>query len=186
MRVTVWMALIVLSACNSEQGRNERRGIVHEDVPSVKRVIRDDIDRTRRGIQAAADRLAPGFLVDDPERREHEMRVVMIRMRQPPRGIPELMVSPISFLAVVGADGKVICRDASEDRMRGFDLGHASAVVQRALSEGVAADGVNELPALEEGQPASVTMLFAVPARRNGQIVGAVVAGLPLWRLSQQ
>jgi hypothetical protein len=186
MRAFAIASILALSACNPEQGLNERRGIMRQDAPSVLHQVRQDIDRTRSGVEQAAERMQRGFLVEDPQQREREMRSVLIRLRQPPRGISELMVSPISFVAVVSTDGHVIARDASEDRMRGFDIGSVAPVVRRALTEGRAGYEFTELPSLEEGQPASVTILFVAPARHDGRVVGAVVAGLPLWRLSQQ
>ncbi|MBZ0116710.1 MAG: hypothetical protein K8H88_06940 [Sandaracinaceae bacterium] len=177
--------LLFLAGCDGDKGLNERRGISQEDAPSCRRHVRRDIDGIQSGVRQAAERMARGFLVEDPQQREREMRSVLIRLRQPPRGISELMVSPASFVAVVGTDGHVIARDATEDRMRGFDLGAASEVVRDAL-RGRGGYGLAELPAQEEGQPASVTILFAAPARHHGDVVGAVVAGLPLWRLSQQ
>ena len=126
-----------------------------------------------------------GFLVEDRERLAGEMRTVMRRLQNPPRPIQELMVTPISFLAAVDRDGIVIARDAEDDRMAGFDLADACPVVQRALA-GSAGYELSEIPSLVEGGPPSVTVVFAAPARHDGRVVGAMAAGLPLWRLSQQ
>ncbi len=46
--------------------------------------------------------------------------------------------------------------------------------------------GVDEFPPLEEGAEGSVSLLFAAPARKGAEVVGAVLTGIPLWRLSQR
>src|SRR5690348_11836877 len=109
MRRTLIAALVVLSiGCDSDQGATERRGIVHQDVPSVLATIRRDINQTQTGVERAATRLARGFQVEDPAQREHEVRTELIRLRQPRRGIAELTASPISFIAAVAVDGHAI------------------------------------------------------------------------------
>ncbi|HJL19727.1 MAG TPA: hypothetical protein RMH99_28955 [Sandaracinaceae bacterium LLY-WYZ-13_1] len=179
------LLVVAFAGCDQEKGRNERQKIREQDVPKVLELVRQDIDRGRRGVREAADRMARGFLVEDPAQQEREMRTVMRRFQQPPRAINDLMVSPISFVAAVGADGEVIARDAEPDHMKGFDMGEEVPVVGRAL-EGEAGYELSELPSLEEGEEPSVTVIFAAPARHEGRVVGAMVAGLPLWRMAQQ
>ena len=178
----------LLLGCNEERGSNERRAIVGDDQALVLRVFRQDLSDGVVGVRRAADMMDRGFLVEDPAQRERELRQVMRRVQQPPRAIQELMVSPISFLAAVDTDGKVIARDVeqSEDRMRRFDIGEVSPLVRRALAEGESGFELAELPSLLETDPPSVTVLFVAPARHEGRVVGAMVSGLPLWRLSQQ
>jgi hypothetical protein len=185
------VALLVLtgclgSGCNEEAGQNERRKVLQEDVPATKQIIRRDLNDGMSGVRQAAALVERGFLVDDAARQEREMRSVLRRLRQPRRGIPELLSTPVSFIAAVGMDGKVICRDADPDLMRGFDIAQAAPVVRRALDSGEAAHELSRLPSLEEDEPPSVTVIFAAPARHDGQVVGAIVAGLPLWRIAQQ
>jgi len=179
------LLLASLAGCDDERGHNEQRAVLREDAPKVLELVRRDLDNGRSGVRQAADRMARGFLVEDPAQREREMRVVMRRFQQPPRAINELMVSPISFVAAVGTDGKVIARDAEPDLMKGFDMGEHVPVVRRAL-EGEAGFELSELPSLQEGDEPSVTVIFAAPARHEGRVVGAMVAGLPLWRMAQQ
>src|SRR5690606_26260280 len=177
-----------VAGCNGEKGSNERRAIVAKDQELVLRVFRDDPRRGVIGVRRAADMMDRGFLVEDPEQRERELRTVMRRVQQPPRAIEELMISPISFLAAVDTDGKVIARDVAreDDRMRGFDMAEVSPPVRRALEEGESGYEMAELPSSLETDPPSVTILFAAPARHEGRIVGAMVSGIPLWRLGQQ
>lgn len=179
------VSLLVLVACDQERGLNERREIAAADVPAVNHIVRQDIDRGLRGVEIAAERVARGFLVEDRSRLARELRTVMRRFQEPPRPIPELMVSPITFLAAVGMDGRVIARDAEPDTMVGFDLAETCPVVQRAL-DGALGYELSELPSLEEGGLPSVTIIFAAPSRHEGRVVGAMVTGLPLWRLAQQ
>jgi len=184
-RVVVVAALVLLAGCDEEKGRNERAAIHAEDMPAVKRVVRQDLERGLEGVRLAAERVRRGFLVDDRERLAQEMRSVLIRLRQPPRAITQLMMTPLSFIAAVDAEGTVICRDAQEDRMAGFDLAEHVPVVQRAL-EGESGYALSTIPGIVDDAPPSVTVVFAAPAWHDGEVVGAVVAGLPLWRLGQQ
>ena len=177
--------VVALGGCASGAPA-EQREIRTEDVPRVQAVVRDDLERGVRGVAQAAERIRRGFLVEDPDRRAREIRGVLERLRQPPRGIDELMISPISFVAAVGADGRVICRDAEPDPMAGFDAGAAFPVVRDALTRGVAGYARVEFPATAPDQPPSHTVLYAAPARHEGRIVGAVIAGTPLWRTAQR
>ncbi len=175
-----------LVACDEEKGHNEQREILATDAPRALAVIRQDLDDGMTGVRAAAERLAPGFAVEDPARREADLRAGLRLVQRPTRQrVPELMTLPITFLAAVGMDGKVIARDATEDRMRGFDLAEIAPVVQAAL-DGSAGHALSRIPSLLEDDPPSVTVLFAAPVRHEGQVVGALVAGLPLWRMTQQ
>ncbi len=183
--LSISVSLLLLAACDGDRGLNERRDIHAHDMPDAKLLIRQDLQRGQRGVAEAAERLRRGFLVEDPEQRAREMRQVMIRLQQPPRSINDLMVLPITFLAAVGTDGVVIARDAEDDRMQGFDLGEHVPVVQRAL-EGSPGYALSEIPSVEEGGEPSVSVVFAAPARHEGEVVGAIVAGLPLWRIGQQ
>lgn len=182
------LSLILAAGCNSQKGASARRKIVREDQRIALHTVRQDLERGVRGTRLAAQRMAARFSIGDLERRERLMRGDLRRIRQPPRAVDELMTTPVSFVATVGMDGKVIARDSSveDDRMRGFDLGRVAPIVRRALREGENGFELAELPSAAEGDPPSVTILFAAPARAGDEIVGAVVAGLPLWRLGQQ
>lgn len=189
LRVLLVLSLLagcLASGCNEEAGQNERRKVLHEDAPAVRQMIRRDLNRGMSGVRQAADLMERGFLVEDPARQEREMRTVLRRMRTPPRAISELLTTPVTFIAAVSMDGKVICRDADPDLMRGFDIAQAAPVVRRALDSGEPAYELSRLPALEEDEPPSVTILFVAPAHHDGRVVGAIVAGLPLWRIAQQ
>lgn len=185
---SVCVALLLLAGCDGEEGTNERRAIRAEDQPVVLRVVRQDLERGVVGVRSASELMAGGFLVEDAAQQERQMRQLLRSFRQPAsrRAIAELMVTPVSFVAAVGMDGKVIARDAEPDPMRGFDMARVAPVVRRALHEGRSGYELSELPSTSEDDPPSVTILFAAPARRDGRIVGAMVAGLPLWRLGQQ
>jgi hypothetical protein len=178
--------LCVVAGCDEEKGFNERRALRERDVVTARNVVSRDLERGVRGVQRAAQLVARRFPDPDPERRERALRQLLVRTRQPPRAIEELLTSPVTFVAAVGTDGRVVARDAEPDPMRGYDLGAAAPIVRRALVEGVAGYALSELPGTAEGEQTSVTVVFAAPARREGQIVGAVAAGIPLWRLAQQ
>jgi hypothetical protein len=89
----------------------------------------------------------------------------------------------MSFLAVVGKDGKCIARDIEPDPMRGMDLGSMFPVVADAL-KGKDGFSMGEFKSEEPTKP-SVTVLMAAPAHYHGEVVGALVLGIPLWRLEQ-
>lgn len=189
MRGAICVALLGLlpfaGGCDDSGGVEQQRRILVEHAPRVAEIVLDDIARHRRGLQHAADRIAVGFVKAEPERIEREMRVVMKLIRSPKRGVPELVISPMSFMAVVGMDGKVIARNAVPDRMRGMDLGAQFPVVKQAL-DGTLSMGLSEFASFEPGGEPSVTYLFAAPARYEGKVVGALVVGIPLWRFSQR
>lgn len=204
-RRALFLSLLVLLLAACEDGAHHAcQVIVQQHVPRVRELVDDDLERAMTGVTAAAELTAPGFLVDDPAdpgRRERELRwAIQHRIREPPRGIPELMISPISFVAAVDADGHVICRDIEPDPMRGLDVGSLFPHVHRALTEGVAS---HELVVFQPGTPPppaegaegvdagppeapSVSMVYVAPARVDGRVVGAIIAGTPLWRTAQR
>jgi hypothetical protein len=111
------------------------------------------------------------------------MRAALKLIRSPKRGVPELVISPMSFIAVVGKDGKCIARDQDPDPMKGLELGKMFPVVQDALN-GKAGYAIGEFKSEDPDNP-SVTILMAAPAHYKGEVVGALVLGIPLWRLQQ-
>jgi len=185
-RLAPLMALLAMG-CVSDAA-HARKVIREEHAPSLATVIREDMARHRVGILDAAGRLAPGFVVEDPATRERQMRTALKFIQEPPRGVPQFIASPMAFLAAVGSDGLVIARDvdADDDRMRGEPFGERYPVVRAALAEGRAGYALGEFPNVEEPEETSWSMLFAAPSRRGGRVVGAVVAGIPLWRMAQR
>ncbi|MGF1468237.1 MAG: hypothetical protein ACFCGT_19115 [Sandaracinaceae bacterium] len=175
-------------ACGGEHGRNEQAGLLAEDGPRIQEIVRQDVDRVQAGVREAAGRLAPRFGIEDADRREAELRTALRATRQPPLGVDGLMATPISFVAAVGPTGEVLARDtdAERDRMTGMDMAEVAPIVQRALDTGRFGYALTELPALEEGVPPSVTVLFVAAVTHGGQRAGAVVAGMPLWMVSRQ
>lgn len=171
--------------CDDSGGVAQQRLVLREHAPRVAAVVAEDLARHRRGLQHAADRIAAGFVRAKPERIEQDMRAVMRLIRSPKRGVPELVISPMSFMAVVGSEGTVIARNAEPDQMRGMDLGALFPQVRGALG-GALSEGLGEFASLEEGGEPSVTYLMAAPARYRGEVVGALVVGIPLWRFSQR
>lgn len=182
-------ALLALAAagCGGDAS-NARKLIREEHAPRVKEVLREDMERHPAGVADAAQRLAPGYAVEDPAERERQMRVALRHIQEPPRGVPEFITSPMSFLAVVDEEGEVIARDVADedDRMQGEDFGERYEVVRRALEEGRPGYALGEFPSEEEGAKSSWSMLFVHPVKREGEVVGAVVAGIPLWRMAQR
>jgi hypothetical protein len=115
------------------------------------------------------------------EHQEQEMRKALKLIRSPKRGVQDLVVSPLSFLAVVNSDGRCVAREIEPDPMKGMDMSQFT-VVADAL-KGKAGYGIGEFKT-ESDKPSSV-LLMAAPSLSHGRVVGAMVLGIPLWRLQQ-
>ena len=172
--------------CNDgERARLAQQPIQQTYFGRVAEVVLEDLARHQRGLRYAADRVAMGFERAKPERIEQEMRQVLKVIRSPKRGVRELVISPMSFMAAVGSDGRVIARDSEPDRMKGMDVAARFPVVAAALA-GKAGYAIGEFESDQEGGESSVTILMAAPAHYRGKVVGALLLGIPLWRLSQR
>jgi hypothetical protein len=178
--------VVALAGCESraaiERTQNQLRDI---DYPRVQALIQQDIENHQVGVVKAAEKLAPGFSVSDLAKRESQVRVALRILQEPKRGIDEFVASPMSFLAAIGADGVVVARDREDDRMRGQDFKARFEVVRQALG-GSAATALGEFHAKDPNAPSSWSILFAAPSLRNGKVVGAVLAGIPLSRMAQR
>ncbi len=185
-----WGAVIVgvalLAGCESKAAvqRTEAR-LRDVDRARVEALIEQDLANHQGGVVKAAEKLAPGFAVADPDVRERQVRAALRILQQPKKGIDEFVASPMSFLAAVGPDGVVVARDREPDRMKGQRFEERFQVVRQAL-EGTAATGLGEFFAEDPDAPSSWSILFAAPSIREGKVVGAVLAGIPLSRLAQR
>ncbi len=181
--------LFLLAGCD-EGAPNARRQIREVHVPRVSAIIAEDFTRHRAGIMDAAHRVRRGFLVEDAETRERQMRVALRRIQDPSsppaQRISTFISSPMSFLAAVDKEGVVIARDADPDHMKGMNFGEDFSIVREALTAGATGVGMAEFQALEEGSPNDFSTIFVAPARHQDEVVGAVVAGIPLWREAQR
>lgn len=178
------LPLALLAGCEADTAAVQAT-IRDEDAPRVRALLEEDVARHRAGVAKAAERLAPGFAVEDSAERERQLRAGLRAMRQPPQGVDELVASPMSFLAAVAADGHVIARGAEPDTMKGTDFRARYPVVARALDAGEAGMGLGEFPA-DDGGESSFSVLFVAPVEADGGVVGAVVAGIPLWRVAKR
>ncbi len=189
------VATLLFVGCEEAQHAQQ---VIHNDhVPRIQAIVREDIERTAQGTRIAAQTISRGFVVEDPEERANQMRIALRRLTQLPRGIPELTISPITFVAVVGMDGIVICRDSEQpddttrtanqtDPMRGQNVGQLFPHVHRALTEGVETHQLVEWPGLHESDPTVMIDVQATPIRRDGTQLGVIIAGTPLWRTAQR
>jgi len=180
------LTLTVLAGCEDRPAleRTEQQ-VRDDDVQRVRALIRHDLEHHQAGVGKAAQKLAPGFALSDPIAREAQVRAALRILQQPKRGIDEFVVSPMSFLAAIGADGVVIARDREPDRMKGQDFKARFEVVRQALG-GTASSGLGEFYASDPNAPSSWSILFAAPSIDSGRVVGAVLAGIPLSRLAQR
>jgi len=177
--------VLLAAACGPDGAPSARKTVRMEHAPRVAAVIREDMARHRTGLQRAADRIAAGFVKVEGDQQEREIRQVLKLIRSPKKGVQELVISPLSFIAAVGKDGKVIARDVEPDQMKGMNLGELFPSVKTALG-GEQAQEVGAFASLNKGGKPSVTIILASPARYRGEVVGALVLGIPLWRMQQR
>lgn len=177
--------LALASGCGEQGGQKARKLIREKHAPRVAQLVIDDIVAHRRGLASGADRIAAGFVRVSGEQQEKEMRQALEILRSTKRGVRELIISPMSFLAAVAMDGKVICRNGEDDKLKGMDFAKQFPLVARALA-GEVSYGLGQFQSLEKNGQPSVSLLVAAPAHYGGKVVGALVLGIPLWRLQQR
>lgn len=187
---SVWLLYVLTLgaiACGPSDASPARRMIRETHAPEVRRLVLEDIERHLRGSERAAERLVPGFAVEDPIKRESQVRTALRLLTKPPRGIPELVASARTFTAAVATDGTVLATDAKDenDRMTGHNLSEPFSVLRDAIG-GKSGYAIHQFPSLKEGVPGTISLLFAAPARKADKVVGEVLTGIPLWRLSQR
>jgi hypothetical protein len=179
------LLLGALGACGPSGAPHARQVIRETHAGEVKRMLVEDVQRHLRGVDAAAHRLVPGFAVEDPTKREAQLRTALLT--KPPRGIPELVASARTFTAAVAPDGVVLATDAKDenDLMTGANLREPFTVLRDALA-GKTGYAIHQFPSIKKGVEGSISLLFAAPARKEENVVGAVLTGIPLWRLAQR
>ena len=182
--LTLLLGLLTLGCDDAAHARSV---ILTDHAPRIQALVREDAERTVQGTRIAAETLSRGFAVEDPARRANEMRFALRRLTQLPHGIPELTISPITFVAVVGMDGIVICRDSENesDPMMGLNVGELFPHVHRAITNGEETRALVDWPG-GAGAPTVVIDVQATPIRRDGQQLGVILAGTPLWRTAQK
>ena len=183
--VPLLLLLSVGMSCGPSDARPAQRALLEKQVPRIKALIAEDRTNHRKGIQDAASRSGRHFLIKDKASRERRMRAHLTRLREPPRGVPEFIVSPKTFIAAIDNDGVVIARDSERDSMKGDNFAERYSVIRAAL-EGHSGMELAEFPGLDEGAPSSFSVLFASPVRYEGDMVGAMAVGIPLWREAQR
>ncbi len=179
------LCALTTAACGPHGAPQARKLIREQHAPRVAQLVLEDLARHRKGLSYGADRLAAGFVRVSGVQQEVDMRQVLKLLRNPKKGVPELVISPMSFMAVVGMDGVCIARDVEPDQMKGMNLGKLFPVVQAALG-GQEGSAIGEFASTEKGGKPSISLVMAAPAHYQGKVVGALVLGIPLWRLQQQ
>ena len=151
-------------------------------MPRIRQIIERDIALHREGLVEVAERLAPGFGVEDPAQRERQMRIALRRMTQPVGGVRPLVQTAMSFLAAFGTDGVCIARDKEPDLMRGRNYLEEVPLLARALA-GEPAYGMAEFQSGGDAESA-FAITFVQPVRRDGAVVGAIMGGIPFGRMA--
>lgn len=176
---------LLLLACGVDDAPVARAKVRREHAPRAAAIVLEDLVNHTRGLRYAANRIAAGFVKVQGDQQDHDMRQVLRLVQNPKKGVPELVISAMSFIAVVDKNGVVIARDLDRDKdqMKGMNLAESFPSVKAALA---GTEGY-EIGAFKTkgGEPA-VTIVMAAPARYQGEIVGAMVLGIPLWRLQQR
>ena len=187
MHRLVWLATVAAwLGCNlSASTEHTREKLRNAHLPRIHELVQRDVEAHRGAVEQAGDKLTPGFGLKDTDRREREMRSALRVLQDPRRGIEAFVASPMSFLAAVDRDGVVVARDRNPDRMKGQDFKTRFQVVAGAL-EGRPGMALGEFFAEDPEAPSSWSLLFAAPADKNGQVEGAILAGIPLARLAQR
>jgi hypothetical protein len=180
------LVLLLFVGCEKPHAAESRKKIREQHGARVAAIVREDLERHTAGLRHAADRVGAGFVKVEGEQQEREMRQVLKLLRSPKKGVQELVISPLSFIAAVDKCGVVIARDADEDHMKGMKLGELFPGVKAALTENKEGYEIGEFASLEPGGKPSVSIVMAAPSHFGGEVVGALVLGIPLWRLQQQ
>jgi hypothetical protein len=179
-------ALGFVAGCGESSGEVAQKRLSEDHLPRIEAIIEGDLAKHREAIATAAERLAPGFAVEDAAARERQMRAALRALQKPPHGVSAFLASPMTFLAAIDTSGVVIARDAEPDLMKGMDLRSPYPIVEEALSAGRSGYALVEFPSTEEGGESSVSILFVAPAKVDGATVGAVALGIPLWSLGRR
>src|ERR1700712_361959 len=94
------LALMLCCGCGPSGAPKARAAILHEHAPRVEKFVLEVIQRHTEGLAHAADRVSAGFVRAEPAQLETDMRQVLKMIRSPKRGVAELVISPMSFIAV--------------------------------------------------------------------------------------
>jgi hypothetical protein len=184
--LTACLASLLLAACGEQDHTAvSRKKILEEHSPRISQIVIDDLKRHQQGLRIAAERMKAGWVKVEGEEQERGMRKVLQLMRSPKKGVRELVISPMSFMAAVDKNGVVIARDTQPDHMKGMNLAKLFPTVKAAL-QGEEGFEVGEFASLQKDGEPSVTIVMATPVRWNHEVVGALVLGIPLWRLQQR
>jgi hypothetical protein len=177
--------LLLALGCDGKHADAARKKIRLEHGPRVAQIVNEDLQRHTAGLRHAADRIAAGFVKVSGEQQEREVRQVLKLIRSPKKGVQELVISPLSFIAAVGKDGIVIARDEDDDKMKGMNLGEMFPTVKAALA-GQEGYQIGQFASFDKSAPPSVTVVMAAPSHYGDEVVGALVLGIPLWRMQQR
>src|SRR5689334_22549131 len=136
MAKAAWVLVVLagLSGCGPSGAAPARKKVREVHAPRVAQLVLEDLSTHTTGLRFAADRVAAGFVKVEGQQQEHEMRQVLKLLRSTKKGVRELVISPLSFIAAVGKDGVVIARDADQDQMKGMNLGKKFPSVLDALA----------------------------------------------------
>ena len=184
----VAVARSALSGCGPDGAPNARKVIRETHAAEVKHLVVDDIDDHLVGVKAAGARVAPGFAVVDPKRRESQMRTALAPADQ----ATARHSSADRLGAHVHRSRRAERRRARHRRQRGarpHDRGRPREAVragaQRSGGQRRATRWTRFLRS-KRGPRAAFRCCSRRLRAKDGKVVGAVLTGIPLWRLSQR
>ena len=172
-------------ACSPADAAESRRKLREDHVPAALQWIREDIAKVTRGTRAAAARFAPLFQIEDAENRERRLRQALNNARNPPRAMPEFSPSPVTFLVGLDGEGVVIARDVEPDHLKGEPFAERFSVVREAMQQRRTTRGNGAFESAD-GTSRNLTVLMTSPVVEGGETIGAITAGVSLWRLAER
>ena len=207
--VLVVASHVVLAAC--DKGPAPATVIKETHFSEIERILDRNVQKHAAGLEKIAEDLGPRFSEPVTKARNAAIRKYLRTADQAPKGVRPLWGSPLTFIAALDEKGTAILRDVkpSQDRMRTKSFAHFEPV-KSALS-GKADHGLVVFE--EKGQKDEPNWLFTQPitwvahegknappssdeaaaetdgkgaAEASQSVSGALMLGIPLWRLSQQ
>ncbi len=174
-----------LMAC-SKSTEHAQHMLSTRHAPEIARLLEGDARVHLEGIVQVAERVVPGYVSTDSVQRAALVQQRLTRIRKPPSGVPQLFASPLTFVAALDAEGVVIARNGKKTRMVGMNLAKGQPLIQEALKTGAAGHGILEYSGEDDDAKKTVIWTFVAPVKDHDKILGAVVLGIPLWRLDQR
>lgn len=186
---TFLTCVVFLFSCGN--GPEIKRQIRHKHMPRLLELVRLDQENNMKGLRKAAAMLAPTLIklrvkeIQDPTEETTRLEGQLKKLKGP-KGIDELLFSPVTYLGVTDERGIWRARSVDSEQIMGRDLS-SMPLIQAALI-GQSGHGIGMFPSdPKTDEKAFKPWVFAVPIWDHASHVqGVLFAVLPLWRLAEQ